>query len=123
MAVLEREAVADLVGDTLEIRFGTGLNLAYNSDHIRELTTVDPSPGWGGSPPGRSRGAVSRSGGSRWSGFPRTRGTKRPPERRPRLFVPSPFGRARRRGVRARPERLKGHSSAELAADSAVFYV
>jgi len=38
-------ALANVTGDVLEIGFGTGLNLPYYPDRIRQLTTVDPSPG------------------------------------------------------------------------------
>ena len=47
MADLRREALAQVAGEVLEIGFGTGLNLAYYPDHIREITTVDPNPGMG----------------------------------------------------------------------------
>ncbi len=40
-----REVLADVSGDVLEVGFGTGLNLPYYPDHIRQLVTVDPSPG------------------------------------------------------------------------------
>ena len=40
-----RAALANVTGEVLEIGFGTGLNLPYYPDRIRQLTTVDPSPG------------------------------------------------------------------------------
>ncbi|TVQ13127.1 MAG: class I SAM-dependent methyltransferase [Leptolyngbya sp. DLM2.Bin27] len=41
-----RQAVlADVSGEVLEIGFGTGLNLPYYPDHVKQITTVDPSPG------------------------------------------------------------------------------
>jgi ubiquinone/menaquinone biosynthesis C-methylase UbiE len=41
-----RQAVlAEVRGEVLEIGFGTGLNLPYYPDHVRQLVTVDPSPG------------------------------------------------------------------------------
>lgn len=39
------ELLADVDGRVLEIGFGTGLNLAHYPEHIREITTVDPSIG------------------------------------------------------------------------------
>lgn len=40
-----QEALADVSGDVLEIGFGTGLNLPYYPDPVRQLVTVDPNPG------------------------------------------------------------------------------
>jgi ubiquinone/menaquinone biosynthesis C-methylase UbiE len=40
-----REVLANVTGNVLEIGFGTGLNLPYYPDRIRQITTVDPSPG------------------------------------------------------------------------------
>lgn len=40
-----RAALADVSGEVLEIGFGTGLNLPYYPDPVRQLVTVDPSPG------------------------------------------------------------------------------
>ncbi|WOD39169.1 class I SAM-dependent methyltransferase [Nodosilinea sp. E11] len=38
-------ALAEVSGAVLEIGFGTGLNLPHYPDHVRQLVTVDPSPG------------------------------------------------------------------------------
>jgi ubiquinone/menaquinone biosynthesis C-methylase UbiE len=40
-----RELLKDVVGEVLEIGFGTGLNLAYYPEHIHKITTVDVNPG------------------------------------------------------------------------------
>ncbi|MBD1875797.1 class I SAM-dependent methyltransferase [Nodosilinea sp. FACHB-131] len=40
-----REVLADVSGDVLEIGFGTGLNLPYYPDPVRQIVTVDPNPG------------------------------------------------------------------------------
>ncbi|MEP0950014.1 class I SAM-dependent methyltransferase [Nodosilinea sp. FACHB-141] len=40
-----RDALADVSGDVLEIGFGTGLNLPYYPDQVRQIVTVDPNPG------------------------------------------------------------------------------
>lgn len=40
-----REVLADVSGDVLEIGFGTGLNLPYYPDQVRQIVTVDPNPG------------------------------------------------------------------------------
>lgn len=40
-----QEVLADVSGDVLEIGFGTGLNLPYYPDQVRQLVTVDPNPG------------------------------------------------------------------------------
>ncbi|PSR18984.1 SAM-dependent methyltransferase [filamentous cyanobacterium CCP3] len=40
-----RNALAEVSGAVLEIGFGTGLNLPYYPDHVRQIVTVDPSPG------------------------------------------------------------------------------
>lgn len=44
-----REAVlSNVQGDILEIGFGTGLNLSYYPEHIRELVAIDANPGMNG---------------------------------------------------------------------------
>lgn len=40
-----QEVLAQVAGETLEIGFGTGLNLPYYPQHIRKLVTVDANPG------------------------------------------------------------------------------
>ncbi|MBD2106295.1 class I SAM-dependent methyltransferase [Nodosilinea sp. FACHB-13] len=40
-----RDVLADVSGDVLEIGFGTGLNLPYYPDQVRQIVTVDPNPG------------------------------------------------------------------------------
>lgn len=40
-----QEVLADVSGDVLEIGFGTGLNLPYYPDQVRQIVTVDPNPG------------------------------------------------------------------------------
>ncbi|ARV57554.1 SAM-dependent methyltransferase [Nostocales cyanobacterium HT-58-2] len=40
-----QEVLAQVTGETLEIGFGTGLNLPYYPQHIQKLTTVDANPG------------------------------------------------------------------------------
>jgi ubiquinone/menaquinone biosynthesis C-methylase UbiE len=45
MARLRSEALADVGGEVLEVGFGTGLNLPHYPQHVRRITTVDPSPG------------------------------------------------------------------------------
>ena len=40
-----RAVLAEVSGEVLEIGFGTGLNLPYYPEHVRQLVTVDPSPG------------------------------------------------------------------------------
>ena len=45
MAKLRTELLADVGGAVLEIGFGTGLNLPHYPEHVRRITTVDPSPG------------------------------------------------------------------------------
>lgn len=40
-----QEVLAQVSGETLEIGFGTGLNLPYYPKHIQKLTTVDANPG------------------------------------------------------------------------------
>jgi ubiquinone/menaquinone biosynthesis C-methylase UbiE len=40
-----QEVLAQVSGETLEIGFGTGLNLPYYQKHIQKLTTVDANPG------------------------------------------------------------------------------
>lgn len=35
----------DVQGDTLEIGFGTGLNLPFYPDHVKKLTVIDPNAG------------------------------------------------------------------------------
>lgn len=45
MARYRRQVLSQVRGETLEIGFGTGLNLLYYPEHIRHLTTVDVNPG------------------------------------------------------------------------------
>jgi ubiquinone/menaquinone biosynthesis C-methylase UbiE len=45
VAKYRRQLLAHASGNTLEIGFGTGLNLPYYSAHVRKLTTVDPNVG------------------------------------------------------------------------------
>jgi hypothetical protein len=45
MTMLRKELLADVVGDILEIGFGTCLNLPHYPEHVRRITTVDPDPG------------------------------------------------------------------------------
>lgn len=40
-----QQVLAQVSGDTLEIGFGTGLNLPYYPKHIKKLITVDANPG------------------------------------------------------------------------------
>lgn len=40
-----RDVLAAVSGDVLEIGFGTGLNLPYYPDQVRQIVTVDPNPG------------------------------------------------------------------------------
>lgn len=40
-----QEVLANVTGKTLEIGFGTGLNLPYYPKHIQKLITVDANPG------------------------------------------------------------------------------
>ncbi|TVP63184.1 MAG: class I SAM-dependent methyltransferase [Leptolyngbya sp. LCM1.Bin17] len=40
-----RQTLAQVSGQVLEIGFGTGLNLSYYPDAIRQIVTVDPNPG------------------------------------------------------------------------------
>ncbi|PSN10073.1 SAM-dependent methyltransferase [filamentous cyanobacterium CCT1] len=40
-----RNVLAEVSGEVLEIGFGTGLNLPYYPDYVRQIVTVDPSPG------------------------------------------------------------------------------
>jgi ubiquinone/menaquinone biosynthesis C-methylase UbiE len=40
-----QEVLAQVSGETLEIGFGTGLNLPYYPQNIQKLTTVDANPG------------------------------------------------------------------------------
>jgi ubiquinone/menaquinone biosynthesis C-methylase UbiE len=40
-----QEVLAQVTGETLEIGFGTGLNLPYYPQHLQKLTTVDANPG------------------------------------------------------------------------------
>src|SRR3954452_18572429 len=47
MANLRGEALGEAGGETLEIGFGTGLNLPHYPAHVRRITTVDPNPGMG----------------------------------------------------------------------------
>ena len=39
------QVLADVSGDVLEIGFGTGLNLPFYPDSVKEITTVDVNPG------------------------------------------------------------------------------
>jgi ubiquinone/menaquinone biosynthesis C-methylase UbiE len=45
MVKLRSGLLADVGGEVLEVGFGTGLNLPHYPDHVRRITTVDPSPG------------------------------------------------------------------------------
>jgi ubiquinone/menaquinone biosynthesis C-methylase UbiE len=45
MAQYRQQLLADVSGQVLEIGFGTGLNLAYYPEHIKQLTTIDINPG------------------------------------------------------------------------------
>ncbi len=40
-----RELLSQVTGDTLEIGFGTGLNLSYYPPELRKLTAIDANPG------------------------------------------------------------------------------
>jgi SAM-dependent methyltransferase len=40
-----KELLAGVGGDVLEIGFGTGLNLPHYPEHVRKITTVEPSAG------------------------------------------------------------------------------
>jgi SAM-dependent methyltransferase len=40
-----RELLANASGNILEIGFGTGLNLPFYPEHVRNITTVDPNAG------------------------------------------------------------------------------
>ena len=40
-----RELLAGVTGQTLEIGFGTGLNLPHYPQRVRKITVVDPNPG------------------------------------------------------------------------------
>jgi len=42
------EVLAEVTGETLEIGFGTGLNLPYYPQQLQKLTTVDANPGMSG---------------------------------------------------------------------------
>ena len=39
------QVLADVSGDIFEIGFGTGLNLPFYPDHVKEITTVEVNPG------------------------------------------------------------------------------
>lgn len=39
-----QQLLADVLGDILEIGFGTGLNLPYSPDRVNKITTIDPNP-------------------------------------------------------------------------------
>jgi ubiquinone/menaquinone biosynthesis C-methylase UbiE len=45
MAQYRQQLLADVSGQVLEIGFGTGLNLAYYPEHIKQLTAIDINPG------------------------------------------------------------------------------
>ncbi|MGG6239441.1 class I SAM-dependent methyltransferase [Nodosilinea sp. AN01ver1] len=45
LARYRRDVLAEVSGEVLEIGFGTGLNLPYYPDRVRQIVTVDPSPG------------------------------------------------------------------------------
>ena len=45
LAELRKDALVDVVGDILEVGFGTGLNLAHYPEHVRRITTVEPNHG------------------------------------------------------------------------------
>ena len=45
VATHRRELLAHAQGEVLEIGFGTGLNLPCYPDHVRKITTIDPSAG------------------------------------------------------------------------------
>ncbi|WP_152054344.1 class I SAM-dependent methyltransferase [Tautonia marina] len=47
MARLRSELLVDVVGEVLEIGFGTGLNLEHYPEHVRRLSAVDPGEGMG----------------------------------------------------------------------------
>ncbi len=40
-----QQVLAEVTGETLEIGFGTGLNLPYYPQHLKKLITVDANPG------------------------------------------------------------------------------
>ena len=40
-----QELLQDVTGDILEIGFGTGLNLPYYPERVKQITTVEPNPG------------------------------------------------------------------------------
>jgi len=42
------EVLAEVTGETLEIGFGTGLNLPYYPQQLQKITTVDANPGMSG---------------------------------------------------------------------------
>lgn len=52
-----QELLADVYGDTLEIGFGTGLNLPFYPNGVRKLTTIDPNVGMNS----RARKRIERS--------------------------------------------------------------
>ena len=45
MAQYRREVLANVTGEVLEIGFGTGLNLSYYPESIRNLVAIDANPG------------------------------------------------------------------------------
>jgi ubiquinone/menaquinone biosynthesis C-methylase UbiE len=45
MSRYRKDLLAGVDGDVLEIGFGTGLNLPHYPEHIRKVTTADPSAG------------------------------------------------------------------------------
>ena len=44
LTVHRREILADVKGEVLEIGFGTGLNIPYYPEHIKNIVTVDVNP-------------------------------------------------------------------------------
>ncbi len=44
LALHRREILADVKGEVLEIGFGTGLNIPYYSENIKNIVTVDVNP-------------------------------------------------------------------------------
>jgi ubiquinone/menaquinone biosynthesis C-methylase UbiE len=44
-ATYRQRVLAEVMGDVLEIGFGTGLNLAYYPETVTSLTVIEPNPG------------------------------------------------------------------------------